>query len=259
VHRGEGVRLLEMAEQNARVVLAGGEESGRRSRGDDVTALGEALGLAVAPRRIEGFDVSTTQGTDTYASLVVFEDGAPAKGEYRTFRIREAPRDDPRAIEEAVRRRAARIETGGARPDLVLIDGGPTQLDAASRALRAANLDVAVVSLAKREELVHVPGRREPLRLPEDSAALKLLQRVRDEAHRFALRAHRRRRGGRVAGSVLDEIPGIGPGRRRVLLQRFGSVEGLRAARLEEIAEVPGIGRELARSLWTHLGGAEER
>jgi excinuclease ABC subunit C len=260
VRRGEGVRLLEMAEQNARVVLAGAGEAPERARGSDVKALGEALGLMAPPRRIEGFDISTIQGTDTYASLVVFEDGAPAKGEYRTFRIREAPRrDDPRSIEEAVARRAARASAGGPPPDLVVIDGGPTQLAAARRALAGAGLDVPVVSLAKREELVHVPGRREPLRLPRDSAALRLLQRVRDEAHRFALRAHRRRRGGRIAGSVLDEIPGIGPGRRRLLLSRFGSVEGLRAAGLEEIAEVPGIGRELARSLWTHLGGAEER
>ncbi|MGQ0723279.1 MAG: excinuclease ABC subunit UvrC, partial [Candidatus Eiseniibacteriota bacterium] len=260
VQRGDGVRLLEMAEQNARVVLAGAGEGPERTRGNEVRELGEALGLAAAPRRIEGFDISTIQGTDTYASLVVFVDGSPAKAEYRTFRIREAPRrDDPRSIEEAVSRRAARVAAGGAAPDLVLIDGGPTQLAAAGRALGQAGLDVPVVSLAKREELVHVPGRREPLRLPRDSAALRLLQRVRDEAHRFALRAHRRRRGGRVAGSVLDEIPGIGPGRRRLLLSRFGSVEGLRAAALEDIAEVPGIGRELARSLWTHLGGAEDR
>jgi excinuclease ABC subunit C len=261
--RGVGVRLLEMAEHNAQVALARPETGlEARSRGPKtaVAAVAKALGLAKPPRRIEGFDISTIQGTDTYASMVVFEEGAPAKAEYRTFRIREAPRrDDPRAIEEAVRRRARRIRTAGGRPDLMLIDGGPTQLGAASRALASEALeDLPVVSLAKREELIFFPGRAEPLRLPPDADALKLLQRVRDEAHRFALRAHRRRRGGRVASSVLDEVPGIGPSRRRVLIHRFGSVEAIRKATLSEIAEVPGIGRELALSLWTHLGGAEE-
>jgi excinuclease ABC subunit C len=141
----------------------------------------------------------------------------------------------------------------------MLIDGGPTQLDAAVRALRVTGLDVPIVSLAKREELIHFPGRAEPLRLPKESDALKLLQRVRDEAHRFALRAHRRRRATRVSGSVLDEVPGVGPARRRLLLQRFGSVDGLRRASVDEIASLPGIGREVALTVWTHLGGAEDR
>ena len=258
--RGEGARLREMAEHNAQVALAGEDSAGSGKKRNDVLELAEALGLKAPPVRIEGFDISTIQGTDTYASMVVFENGAPEKKDYRTFRIREAPkRDDPRSIEEAVHRRAVRAAANGGAPDLMLIDGGITQLDAACRALKEAELDVPVVSLAKREELVYIPGRAEPLRLPPGSGALKLLQRVRDEAHRFALRAHRRRRGGRIAGSVLDEVPGIGPGRRRVLLQTFGSVEGIREAGQERIAEVPGIGREVARTLWTHLGGAEER
>jgi excinuclease ABC subunit C len=260
--RGASRRLLEMAEYNAQVALAGdADRAPSRKARDDVEATRVALGLSAAPRRIEGFDISTIQGTDTYASMVVFEDGVPAKAEYRTFRIRDAPRrDDPRAIEEAVRRRARRARVAGGAADLVLIDGGPTQLDAAVRALREEELgEVPVVSLAKREELIHFPGRPEPLRLPRASEALKLLQRVRDEAHRFALRAHRRRRGGRVAASVLDEVPGIGPARRKVLIHRFGSVEGIRRAGLDEIATVPGIGREIALSLWTHLGGAEDR
>jgi excinuclease ABC subunit C len=260
--RGTGRKLLEMAEHNAQVALEGGQGASGPARraGGGVAAVAKALGLPKPPRRIEGFDISTIQGTDTYASMVVFEDGAPAKGEYRTFRIREAPRrDDPRAIEEAVRRRARRIRAAGGGPDLVLIDGGPTQLDAASRGLAAEDLpNVPVVSLAKREELIFFPGRPEPLRLPPEAEALMLLQRVRDEAHRFALRAHRRRRGGRVASSILDEVPGIGPAKRRLLIHRFGSVDGIRGASLDEIAGVPGIGRALALSLWTHLGGAEE-
>jgi excinuclease ABC subunit C len=261
--RGPSVRLLEMAERNAQVALTGSEARGPSAEkaAGDAAELGRALGLPNPPGRIEGFDISTIQGTDTYASLVVFEDGAPAKAEYRTFRIREAPRrDDPRSIGEAVRRRARRIRAGGKAPDLVLIDGGPTQLAEASRSLADAGLSaIAVVSLAKREELVFFPDRAEPLRLPRDSGALRLLQRVRDESHRFALRAHRRRRGGRVATSALDEVPGIGPARRRALLQRFGSVGGLRRATLEEIAAVPGVGREIALAVWTHLGGAEDR
>jgi len=261
--RGDARRVLEMAEHNAQVALTRDEERGpsKTRAKDDLKGLAEALGLPGPPRRIEGFDISTIQGTDTYASMVVFEDGAPAKAEYRTFRIREAPRrDDPRSIEEAVGRRARRIAAGGRAPDLVLIDGGPTQLAAAHRALAREGLgDLPLVSLAKRDELVFFVGRSDPLRLPRRSGALMLLQRVRDESHRFALRAHRRRRGARVAASALDEIPGVGPVRRRLLLQRFGSVAGIRGAGIDEIAEVPGVGREVATAVWTHLGGAEEQ
>jgi excinuclease ABC subunit C len=260
--RGRRRRLVEMAEENASVALAGeaGEGAGGEGALTETRELAQALGLPDPPRRIEGFDVSTIQGTDTYASMVVFEDGVPAKSEYRTFRIREAPRrDDPRSIEEAVRRRSRRIRAGWVAPDLLVIDGGPTQLGGATRALEAAGLDaLPVVALAKREELVFRRGRTEPLRLPRESGALKLLQRVRDESHRFALRAHRRRRGGRIAASALDEVPGIGPRRRRLLLERFGSVARIREAGFEELAAVPGIGRQIALALWTHLGGAEE-
>ncbi len=260
--RGDGRRLLEMAEENARVALSGAAEgalSGAKAEAD-MAAVARELGLAKDPRRIEGFDISTIHGRDTYASMVVFVDGAPARAEYRTFRIREAPRrDDPRAIAEAVRRRARRVAAGGAAPDLVLIDGGVTQLSAAVRAARAEGMtDVPIVSLAKREELVFFPDRAEPLRLPPASGARQLLQRVRDEAHRFALRAHRRRRGARIASSVLDDVPGVGPARRRLLLTRFGSVAGIREAGLDEIAAVPGVGREVALAVWTHLGGAED-
>ncbi len=260
--RGDGRRLLEMAEENARVALSGATEGTipAAKAEADMAAVARELGLARDPRRIEGFDISTIHGRDTYASMVVFVDGAPAKAEYRTFRIREAPRrDDPRAIAEAVRRRARRVAAGGTGPDLVLIDGGITQLAAAVRAAREEGLtSVPIVSLAKREELVYFPDRAEPLRLPPASGARQLLQRVRDEAHRFALRAHRRRRGARIASSALDDVPGVGPARRRLLLTRFGSVAGIRAAGLDEIAAVPGVGREIALAVWTHLGGAED-
>jgi excinuclease ABC subunit C len=257
------VKLLRMAEYNAEVMLADGEDAQEAEPLRGKAAAGELareLGLSGSLERIEGVDVSTIQGRDTYASLVVFLHGVPAKAEYRTYRIREAPRrDDPRCIEEVVERRARRIAAGGPKPDLLLIDGGVTQLGAALRGLRAGHLaDVSVISLAKREEIVHRPEGKAPLRLSPRSPALQLLQRVRDEAHRFALNAHRRRRGARVTESVLEEIPGIGPAKRRLLLARFASVWGLRRAGIEEIAAVPGIGRRLALAIWTHLGGAEE-
>ena len=260
--RGNPRRLLEMAEHNAQVALAPSPTGAAGSApAADLEELATALALPRFPDRIEGFDISTIQGTDTFASMVVFEGGTPAKGEYRTFRIRDAPRrDDPRAIGEAVRRRARRILASGTAPDLILIDGGPTQLAEAARSLAAEGVEgVPVVSLAKREELVFFPDRADPLRLPRASGALRLLQRVRDESHRFALRAHRRRRGGRMSASVLDDVPGVGPARRRRLLQKFGSPAGIREAGLDEIAAVPGIGREIALAVWTHLGGAEER
>ncbi len=256
--RGEGRRLLELARHNAEVALETGEAG--PGPGKALDALASAIGLAAPPRRIEGVDISTIQGTDTYASLVVFADGVARPNDYRTYRIREAPkRDDPRSIEEVVRRRARRIAASGGAPDLLLVDGGPTQLAAASRALEEAGLEtLPVISLAKRLEEIYFPGRAEPLRLPSDSEARKLLQRVRDESHRFALKAHRRRRGLRLATSVLDEVPGVGARKRKVLLERFGSVEGMRDAGLEAIAGVPGIGRPLGLAIWTHLGGAEE-
>jgi excinuclease ABC subunit C len=258
--RGEARRLVDLARHNAEVALAPRDRATTAKAIRAPDALAEALGLAKIPSRIEGVDISTIQGTDTYASLVVFIEGLPRPDEYRTYRIREAPkRDDPRAIEEVVRRRMRRVLAGDAAPDLLLVDGGPTQLAAAVRALSENGLPpIAVVSLAKRKEEIHIPGRAEPLRLPAESEARKLLQRVRDESHRFALRAHRRRRGARLSSSVLDEVPGVGARKRRVLLERFGSPEAMRLAGLDAIAVVPGIGRKLALAVWTHLGGAEE-
>lgn len=258
--RGESRRLVELARHNAEVALGPREKRGPANAARSPEALAQAIGLEKTPARIEGVDVSTIQGTDTYASLVVFVDGAAVPDEYRTYRIKEAPkRDDPRAIEEVVRRRARRIAAGDIAPDLLLVDGGPTQLAAAMRALHAESAPaIPVVSLAKRLEEIHVPGRPEPIRLPADSEARKLLQRVRDESHRFALRAHRRRRGARLSTSVLDEISGIGKRKRALLLERFGSAQAMRSAGIDAIAEVPGVGRRLALAIWTHLGGAEE-
>jgi len=257
--RGDGKKILELAKHNAEVALGQEEPRSSASATRSLEALAQAIGLAGPPRRIEGVDISTIQGTDTYASLVVFLDGVKRPDEYRTYRIRDAPRrDDPRSIEEVVRRRAMRIAVQGSAPDLILVDGGPTQLDAAVRALRGAGLEIPVISLAKRFEETYLPGRPEPLRLPPTSEARLLLQRVRDEAHRFALKSHRRRRGTRLTLSALDEIAGIGARKKKLLLERFGSVEAMKRSSIDELAQVPGIGRTLALAIWTHLGGAEE-
>jgi excinuclease ABC subunit C len=217
-------------------------------------ALERQLGLASPPRRIEAFDVSNLQGTSVVASMVVWREGRIRKGEHRTFNIRGfAGQDDFRSIAEAVERRYRRLmEETGVLPDLVLIDGGRGQLAAAAAALAKLGLEeLPLVALAKREELLHLPGRPEPLHLPRTDEALKLLQALRDEAHRFAVSRHRRRRSARSFASRLDEIPGIGPARRRALSERFGTWELLRAAEPEELEAV--LGPKLAERVRGHL------
>ncbi len=259
--RGAKRRLVELADQNARHALE-----------DRVTALTHAsdradealydlqdrLELKVVPRRIACFDVSHTQGTETVASAVTFENGEPRKSGYRHMRIRgEWGNDDVRSMEEAVRRWVTRQmgEGGEPLPDLLLVDGGKAQLGAAVRALEQTGAeDVAVAALAKREEEVFLPGRKEPVRLGRRDRALHLLQRVRDEAHRFALSYNRKLRRKRTVRSSLTDVPGIGPTRRKALLTRFGSVRALREATPEEIARVPGFSQTLAHRVLTYLG-----
>ena len=218
----------------------------RRFRGGGTAAPGaEALlrhlDLPESPRRIEGFDISNFQGSETVASLVVWEEGKMRKGEYRSFNVRGVPghpgSDDFASLREAVERRyRRRLEEVGAMPDLILIDGGRGQLNAALEGLAMLGVEeTPVVSLAKREEEVYVPGRPLPLKLRRDDLGLRLLQEVRDEAHRFAVSRHRRRRSARTLRSRLDELAGIGPRRRKLLLTRFGSAEGVRQASLEEL------------------------
>ncbi len=229
---------------------------------DPVYALGRDLGLTVVPRSLVCIDVSTNQGRDTVGSLVWFEAGRPKKSEYRRFRIRGEPdnsgepddspgqrqQDDYAAIREVVSRFVRRrIEEDKPLPDLIVIDGGKGQVGAAAGALADAGLaDLPVVSLAKREEEVFVPGRRESLRLASRAPSLRLLQRARDEAHRVAVTYSRARRGARTLTSELLDIPGVGEKRRRVLLQRFGSLAGVRLATPEEIAALPGFSLKLA-------------
>jgi excinuclease ABC subunit C len=211
---------------------------------------------------VEAYDISNLGETYAVASMVVFEGGAPTKAHYRTFTMRdEAGQDDFARIREAVRRRFARLAAPGeddpsfaARPGLVVIDGGRGQLSAALAGMREAGVqDVPVVSLAKRLEEVYRPGIPDPLLLPEGSAALRVLQHVRDEAHRFALRHHRGKRGRGMTESVLDALPGVGPARKAALLRHFGSAERFLAASREELASVPGVPAKVARDVYDHL------
>jgi excinuclease ABC subunit C len=253
--RGEKVRMLELVMRNARLSFDLEWRRGRGASGEVLRGLQDALGLPVEPRRIEGFDVSNIQGSDVVASMVSFSDAIPRRGGYRKYRIKGlagAP-DDFASIREAVGRRYRRVlEESGDLPDLVLVDGGEGQLGAAAAALDALGLgDQALISLAKREELVFVRGAEGPLRLPRSSPALQLLQRVRDEAHRFAVSFHRKARTARVIQSELDRIPGVGPARRRKLLARFGSVRGVRSASESELQAA--VGPATARRIREHF------
>jgi len=257
--RGTAARWRELADQNARHLLESlrleSFETEERAE-DPVYALGRDLGLTVIPRTMACVDISTNQGRDTVGSLVFFEAGRPRKSEYRKFRIKGvAQQDDYAAIHEVVTRYLGRRrEEGRPLPDLVVIDGGRGQLNAAVAAAVSLGLDaLPIVSLAKREEEVYLPGRAEPLRLPRRSPSLRLLQRARDEAHRFGLAYSRLRRSRRTLTSELLAIPGVGPSRRRALIERFGSLAGVRTASLAEIAAVPGFSTTLAERVRQHL------
>ena len=213
-----------------------------RERGEKATlALAKALDLDRRPSRIECFDISHLSGSETYASCVVFVDGEPAKGEYRLFRIERPGVDDFASIAEAVSRRYVHAnEEGRPLPDLLVIDGGKGQLSAALGALDRVGIDMAAASLAKREEQVFVPGRSAPIVLPRTNAGLKLLQRARDEAHRFGLKTHRRARGRHGLESPLLSIAGLGPARVKTLLTAFGGSEAVLAATVDALAAVAG-------------------
>ena len=258
---GTSARLHELARENAHLRLEEEELRERRRRTpveSGVYDLQERLGLLRTPYRIEGYDISNLQSTHPVASLVSFQDGIPLKGGYRRFRIKrvQGP-DDVAMIGEVVGRRFERLKgEGGIPPDLVLIDGGKGQVNRTHEVLAERGFDgVQIVGLAKREELVVLPGIAEPVRLPRNSGGLRLLQRVRDEAHRFAISYHRKLRGKAQARSALDPLRGVGPHRRTVLLQRFGSVEAIKGASEKDLASVPGIGAATARRILDGLRG----
>jgi excinuclease ABC subunit C len=264
--RGQAEQALaRMARRNAAFLLAKEKGEGTKglegASGEEVLDLARTLGLPALPRRIRCFDVSNLFGTHVVASMVTFLDGAPFKSEYRRYRIRAVEgQDDFASMAEAVGRHAARVAAGELPPaDLILIDGGVGQLEAARQAAAGTPLEsVPFVALAKRLEEIVVPGRREPFRLPRRAPALKLLMRVRDEAHRFAITYHRALRGRAASVSALDRVPGLGPKRRRLLLERFGSLKRLRQEPLESIASVPGIGRRMAERIVETVGAGEQ-
>lgn len=253
--RGDGRRILDLAATNARSAMEDriASQSMATSRADEVLyELQDRLDLNVVPRVMVCFDISHLQGTDTVASAVIFENGAPKKSGYRHMKIRgEWGNDDVRSMEEAVTRFfRRRIEEGTPLPDLVVMDGGKSQLLSAQKALDSLGLrGVTAVALAKREEEIYLSGRGSPLSLPRRNEALHLLQRIRNEAHRFANAYNRKLRSRNTLKSRLDEIPGVGPARREVLIRHFGSVRALHQAGPEEIARLPGFGPELARRI----------
>jgi excinuclease ABC subunit C len=259
--RGTAHRWLELADHNARHLLESlrieSFETEERAE-DPVYALGRDLGLNSVPRSLVCVDISHNQGRDTVGSLVWFEAGRPKKSEYRKFRIQGlGQQDDFAAIHEVITRYLTRRRDEGLPlPDLIVIDGGKGQLNAALDAMEKVGLGpIPMVSLAKREEEVFLPGRSESLRLSRRSPSLRLLQRARDEAHRFGLAYNRQRRTRRTITSELLNIPGVGPNRRRQLLERFGSLAGVKSASVTELATVPGFSARLAERVLSHLNG----
>ena len=264
--RGDKRRILEMAEKNARLGLEHEklvEESQRNRVASTLDSLREELALPRLPVRIECYDISNTMGTNSVASMVVFQGGRPAKSEYRRFKIRTVEgADDFASMAEVIRRRLQRLSEGDEKfaqvPDLILLDGGKGQLSAVVPVFEELEVgtdlpDVPLRSLAKRDEEVFQPGRPEPVILRRESPELYLLQRVRDEAHRFANTYHRKLRGSEMTRSVLDELPGVGPTRKKKILEHFGTPEAFLEASLEELEAVPGLPGRVAREVHARL------
>jgi len=262
--RGSRRELVELGQQNARHLLEelrAASMEGATTAGDPVYELGRELGFQRLPRTMVCFDISTTQGTDTVGAGVWFENGRPKRGEYRKFRVKTVEgTDDFASMREVVTRYFQRRQADGKPlPDLIVIDGGKGQLSAAHDALDPIGLgDRPLISLAKREEEVFVWGRESPIRMSRRSTALRMLQQIRDEAHRFAVTYNRKRRTMRTVTSELLKVPGIGPIKRRRLLQEFGSVQGVREAGEEAIAKVRGFNTEQARRLLESLAASSQ-
>jgi excinuclease ABC subunit C len=261
--RGEKRRLIELAEKNAKETL---QTLKLKWLTDDqkvqagLTELADYLELDRLPQRIECYDISNIQGKDSVGSMVVFSGGRPKNSEYRRFKIKTvAGADDYASMKEVLKRRFRRASgddasSWGRLPDLIVIDGGKGQLGAAVEALSEVGVDaIPVAGLAKEREELFLPGNPDPIILPATSQGLYLVQRVRDEAHRFAITYHRTVRAKTSMQSQLDEIPGIGPRRKKDLLKRFGSVKGIRQAATEDIASVPGFSLKLAELLKEYL------
>ena len=277
--RGEKLKLVNMALKNLKDEARKLDRKNAGSRARTIGALEElqaALGLPILPRRIEGYDISNTQGAQSVASEVVMVDGVSANKEYRHYRIKTVEgandfasmyevitRRLSHGLDELEKRRAQGLDAEGGKfswlPDLILVDGGRGQLNAAMEAMRAQGLDIPMIGLAKRIEEIVLPGEEESLLLDRHSNALHLIQRVRDESHRFAIIHHRALRGRASIASKLDGIPGVGEKRRRAILKHFKTVEALRAASLDEVKQVPGLPEKVAEAVWRFMreDGAE--
>jgi excinuclease ABC subunit C len=269
--RGDKRRIFELAERNARLALDQDRLRSERRRSQRIEALDglqRALGMDQIPMRIECFDISNLMHAHTVASMVVFEGGAPKKSDYRRFGIRGAVQDDFAAMSEVLSRRMAQYvaqkersphdkeynESFASLPSVIVLDGGKGQLSAGLRELGPfRDLGVTVISLAKRIEEVFIPGRSAPLLLAHDTPELQLLQRVRDEAHRFAVEFHRNRRDRSMTRSVLDDLPGVGPSRKRSILQHFGTPERFLEASRDELESVPGLPAKVARDIHEYV------
>src|SRR5918995_852959 len=264
--RGDKRRVLEMATRNAELGLAHEkilEETRRNRVASTLDALREELALPKLPLRIECYDISNTMGTNPVASMVVFQGGRPAKDQYRRFKIKSVEgADDFASMAEIIRRRLERLKVGDEKfaqaPDLILLDGGKGQLSAVVPIFKELEVgselpDIPLRSLAKRDEEVFEPDRPEPVILQRESPELHLLQRVRDEAHRFANAYHRKLRGAEMTRSILDELPGVGPTRKKKILEHFGTPEAFLDASLEELEAVPGLPERVARAVHARL------
>jgi excinuclease ABC subunit C len=263
--RGDKLNLIAMAEKNALTAL---ESQIHHDSDEDqrvlalLVRLQEELELTRVPRRIECFDISNIQGSDNVASMVVFENARAKKSDYRTFKVRsvEGEADDFASRKEVVGRRYSKLaEDDKPFPDLIVIDGGKGQLNAALEALAAVPpREYDIIGLAKKQEEVYFPGRSQSVVLSRRSEALHLLQRVRDEAHRFAVTFHRKRRAKRALASGFDNLPGVGPGRRKALVDHFATFDRLASASLEEIYAVPGLPKNVAVSIYNALHAEPE-
>lgn len=260
--RGEKLKLVQMVARNAAILLEEEELAQRKKKMSEEQAvfqLQKILGLEKPPLRIECFDISNTGGSETVGSMAVFVGGKPKRSDYRRFKIKSVKGpDDYASLQEVLFRRFknAQKNTEGfsALPDMVLIDGGKGQLSAVSKVMKILKItDMPVFSIAKKEEVLYAPDRAEGIKLEGDNEALQLLQRIRDEAHRFAVTYHRHLRGKKITGSVLDEIPGIGPKRKKALLKKFGSVKKISEASFEELAAVDNMNKKTAKKIWEYF------
>ncbi len=256
--RGEKRKLLSLVEKNAKLKLEEFTLKVGQRRGKNEIALmhlKDVLHLPALPLHIEAFDVSNLGGKEAVGSMVSFEIGEPKKEEYRQFKIKSVDGiDDYAMIQEVVGRRYKRvIEEGKRLPDLILIDGGKGHLSAARKVLKSLERDIPIFGLAKQHEHIFLPNRDEPVSLPSNSPALHLIQHIRDEAHRFAIRLHRKLRVRRTRVSILDGIPGIGKAKKKLLLRYFGSVDEIKRSSVDDLAKVRGINRKLAEDILSHL------